>query len=176
MPSEAMMMQLLESMANKRFGKYRGVVTNNDDPKKLGRLEVKVKVLGETTIWADPCSPFAGADVGFFMMPPVGTFVWVEFEAGDINHAIWTGFRWTDGQLQDPKPSVKFIKTEKFTLMIDDQNGEITIENSSGSQIVIGALELRLKSSSVISEASNGRKIDLSAVSMSVNNAALEVL
>ena len=70
------------------LGKYRGVVVNNRDPLKQGRVQVRVPaVLGESTLrWAMPCMPYAGPEeVGFFTIPPEKARVWVEFEAGDPN-------------------------------------------------------------------------------------------
>ena len=40
---------------NKYFGKYRGVVLNNDDPLGRGRLRVQVpQVLENSSVWAMP--------------------------------------------------------------------------------------------------------------------------
>lgn len=161
------------------FGKYRGVVKSNQDPLGRGRLQVIVpQVLENSPAWAMPCVPYAGKERGFFAMPDVGTGVWVEFEAGNPSFPIWTGCFWNKDDIApaDSVPEIKFFKTKKFTLRIDDTVGEITIENEAGSQIVIGALDITLKSSSVKTEATGGKKTELSAVSFSVNDGALEVL
>ncbi len=178
MPDDAMQ-RVLESHLNKFFGKYRGIVTDNRDPLFRGRLKVKVpQVLGESEVYALPCVPYAGKDVGFFALPKTGTVVWIEFEAGDPSYPIWTGCTWARGDISasDAIPEVKFIKTDKFTLRIDDLVGEITIENEAGSQVVVGPLEVKIKSAAVTTEATGGRKTELTAVSFSVNDAALEVL
>jgi uncharacterized protein involved in type VI secretion and phage assembly len=161
------------------FGKYRGTIVDNVDPLKRGRLKVAVpQVLETVQVWALPCVPFAGSDQGFYAMPDVGTGVWVEFEAGDPSFPIWTGFFWGDGDIAsaDAKPSVKFFKTKKFTLRIDDTVGEILIKNASGSEIKITALEITQKSQFVKAEAAGGKKTELSAISFNVNNGGLEVL
>ena len=69
------------------FGKYRGQVKNNIDPMQLGRIQVSVPRCSAMarSSWAMPCMPYAGPQVGFFALPPVGANVWVEFEAGDPN-------------------------------------------------------------------------------------------
>jgi len=49
-------------------GKFRGIVTDNEDPSKLGRIRAKVQdVFGENESgWAMPAVPYAGKNVGFF--------------------------------------------------------------------------------------------------------------
>ncbi|HEY9641421.1 MAG TPA: phage baseplate assembly protein V [Coleofasciculaceae cyanobacterium] len=78
------------------FGKYRGKVATNKDPMHLGRIQVQVPaVLGEgSSSWALPCTPYAGKEIGFFTIPPVGANIWVEFEGGDPDYPIWVGCFW----------------------------------------------------------------------------------
>ncbi|MFN8488134.1 MAG: phage baseplate assembly protein V [Caldilineaceae bacterium] len=125
-----------QAMAHKPYwGKYRGKVTSNTDDLGLGRIKVKVpSVTGEKLeLQALPCTPYAGPQVGFFMIPPVGANVWIEFEEGDPNKPIWTGCFWGDGRRETTKPptdakapDVKVLQTEKLVLMLDDQNGRLT--------------------------------------------------
>jgi len=109
------------------LGKYRGKVENNTDPSGRGRLQISVPlVLGKgKNSWAMPCVPYAGLDVGWFVMPPKGANIWVEFEGGDPDYPIWTGCFWGEDEL--PKeasgPKVKILKTKAITLqMIDDDS------------------------------------------------------
>ena len=80
--------------AKKFFGKYRGTVVNNVDPKRQNRLLVQVvDVLGLfPSSWAMPCLPIGGLQFGAYMVPPIGAGVWVEFEQGNPSKPIWTGF------------------------------------------------------------------------------------
>ena len=161
------------------FGKYRGTVADNADPLKRGRLQVTVPaVLGAAEVWAMPCVPYAGRNRGFYAIPEVGTGIWVEFEAGDASFPIWSGCFWNDGDIDaaDADPTIKFFRTTKFTLRVDDGNGEVVIKNDSGSEITLTAQEIVHKSATVRQEASGGRKTDLSAASFMVNDGALEVL
>jgi len=152
-------------------------VVDNNDPLHRGRLRVQVpQVLEDSTVWALPCVPFAGKNMGFFAMPEVGTWVWVEFQAGNPTYPIWTGFFWNQDDIPDSKPDVKFFKTKKFTLQIDDTVGEITIENDSGSRVVLTAQDVTVKSSTVNTEATGGKKTKLAAQGFSVNDGAFEVL
>jgi hypothetical protein len=78
------------------FGKYRGIVIDNLDPLRTGRLIVQVPDVTNIlpSSWALPCVPFAGVQSGFFAVPPIGSTVWVEFEHGNPDYPIWTGCFW----------------------------------------------------------------------------------
>jgi hypothetical protein len=78
------------------YGKYLGTVIENIDPEQIGRVLVMVPdVLGVTpSSWAMPCVPAAGIQSGVFVVPPIGSGVWVEFEQGDPDYPIWTGGFW----------------------------------------------------------------------------------
>lgn len=119
------------------FGKYRGLVKDNVDPLKIGRLQVTVPAVpGMAENWALPCAPYAGDQVGFYTMPPIGAKVWVEFEGGDPSHPIWAGCFWQAeevptevGDNADDPSQVKVLKTRVVTLWIDDtdQAGKLTL-------------------------------------------------
>ncbi len=110
------------------FGKYRGKVVNNIDPKQLGRIQVSVPaVLGDGFMsWAMPSVPYAGPLVGFFAIPPMGAKIWVEFEAGDIERPIWSGCFWGLGEvpaLPTAVPGIKVFKTDWIKLEMSDLPG-----------------------------------------------------
>lgn len=120
------------------FGKYRGKVENNIDPMMLGRIQVSAPaVLGAGTLsWAMPCTPYAGNGVGFFMIPPVGANVWVEFEGGDPDYPIWAGCFWGTGEvpaLPSALAEMKVLKTDGIKLVLSDAPGAggVTLEVAS---------------------------------------------
>lgn len=145
-------------VAGNYFGKYRGLVSDNQDPLSLGRLKARVpEVLGEVeTGWALPCAPYAGSGTGLLTLPPVGAGVWIEFEAGCPTRPIWAGCWWgTAGLPMGPSgalasPDTKTLRSEQGllvtlddssqTVTIGDANGQtaITIEVSSGQVTVKG--------------------------------------
>ncbi len=121
------------------FGKYRALVVENKDPSCRGRIQVKVPAIpGVDQAWAVPCAPYAGPDVGFYAIPPIGALVWVEFEGGNVDQPIWVGSFWgadqvpTEvAQLNSEDPSqVKIWKTRVFKLWIDDtdKKGQVVLE------------------------------------------------
>ena len=78
------------------YGKYRATVENNVDPEGRCRLLLNaVDVYGPNiSTWAMPCLPYAGIQMGTYIVPPPGAGVWVEFEHGDPDYPIWTGCWW----------------------------------------------------------------------------------
>ncbi|MEM7155280.1 MAG: phage baseplate assembly protein V [Myxococcota bacterium] len=116
----------------RHFGKYRGTVIDNIDPTQQARLLCIVPAFsGMKLSWALPCVPYAGPEVGFFAIPPIGANVWVEFEGGNLDFPIWSGCFWEKGELppevelspEDPA-LVKVWKTPFCTLMLNDTPAE----------------------------------------------------
>ena len=138
------MTDMMDIMEGRFFGKYRGVVADNDDPTGRGRLLVKVPaVMGGEPVWAMPCVPYAGTNMGLYMMPEPGTGVWVEFEAGDPSYPIWVGCFWGDGEApknnrgSDASPPRKIIRSNQGLLItLDDQQQAITLSDQDGNNLV----------------------------------------
>lgn len=169
--------RLLEALEGRYFGKYRGEVVDNNDPAKEGRVLVKVAgVMGKEPLWAMPCSPYAGADVGFFALPPVGARVWVEFEGGHPDHPIWSGCYWLPGQLAaaDAVPNVMFLKTPGATIRIE-ATGTVEIETVGGTKLTLSGSEITLEAPS-IKHSANGGATELNATGFDAMNGALKVV
>ena len=162
------------SEPQKFFGKYRGKVSDNKDPRKRGRLKVTAPdVLGDQeSRWAVPCVPYAGKGVGWFLIPPVNASVWIEFEQGDLDCPIWSGCFWSDDEVpvSDAAPEKKVLKTDCGTITINDQQGSagITIETKRGMKVVMDDQGIELSNGS--------QKIKLATANVSINDGALEVM
>lgn len=152
------------------YGKFRGVVSDNNDPENLGRIKAKVPdVYEEESGWAMPSVPYAGNKVGLFLIPPTSALVWIEFEHGDPDYPIWTGCFWAENEVPISPASAdkKVLKTDAATITVDDQSKSVTIETTNG-------LKLIMDNSGI--EISNGsQKIMISKSSVSINDGALEV-
>jgi type VI secretion system (T6SS) baseplate-like injector VgrG len=127
------------------FGKFRGVVTNNNDPSSLGRIKARVQeVLRDVeTGWALPALPYSGNGVGIYTIPATDAHVWIEFESGDVSRPIWTGCWWSDGQLPKDEtgsaatPDRKIIRTEQGMLLALDDGGQtMTLSDSNGNNLL----------------------------------------
>ena len=127
------------------YGKYRGIVTNNQDPKNLGRIKARVpEVLQDVeTGWALPCAPYSGNGSGLYAVPEPGAGVWLEFEAGDVSRPVWSGCWWGENQLPKNEsgtaatPPLKIIRSEKGLMVTMDDNGQtITLSDERGSNLL----------------------------------------
>jgi uncharacterized protein involved in type VI secretion and phage assembly len=175
---------LLDWVRGRYFGKYRGTVEDNNDSTARGRLKVKVPaVLGQLQVWAMPCVPYAGDQVGFYSLPEQGTGVWVEFEGGDPSYPIWTGFYWADNEIpDDKKAAIKIWRTKAMKLRIDDDKEEIVVESTKSGKVTIadkvvgerGNAKLTIDSKGVAGEAGS-QKTELTSGSFKVNGGAFEV-
>ena len=161
-------------MTDRFHGKYLGIVIDNDDPKKLGRVRVQVpEVFGdETTGWCLPCSPYAGNGVGLAAVPPVGSLLFVEWPAGDTTRVpIWSGGAWPDGDgVQDAGPETLVLTTPAgHKVVLRDESGSeaIEIEAASGAKVAC--------SNDGISIEFGSQKMAMTRASISLNDGALEV-
>ena len=157
------------------YGKFRGVVSDNQDPLMLGRIRAKVQdVFGDDESgWALPAVPYAGKSVGLFLIPPKNASVWIEFEHGDSEYPIWTGCFWAQGEVP-ASPAVadmKVLKTDTGTITINDLTGSggITIETTQGMKIVMDSSSFEITDG-------QGGSVKLTGPKVSVNSGALEVV
>lgn len=161
------------------FGKYRGKVENNIDPQGQGRVQISCPaVLGEGTLsWAMPCTPYGGAGVGLFTVPPNGANCWIEFEGGDPDSPILGGCFWGLGEApaSPPLPFVKIFKTDGITLKLDDTPGAGGVTIEVGPPIVPAQMTLRMTAAG-IELTHGGASITMDPVRVNVNNGALEVM
>ena len=166
---------------NEFQGKYKGTVVSNADLEKTGRLLVRVPdVLGnDPCIWAESASPVAGPGMGLYMIPPIGAGVWVEFQVGDPNDAIWTG-SWRGSAAEIPPlakasppvtPPIVLGTTGQNTIAISDVPGPaggILIRSRSGAFISVS-------DSGIIISDGKGGMINMTGGFVTINQGALVI-
>jgi len=168
------------------YGKYRGTVIENIDPEQIGRVLVEVPdVLGLTpSSWAMPCVPAAGIQAGVFVIPPIGSQVWVEFEQGDPDYPIWTGGFWglvaevpvfaTAPPAIPPGQNIVMQTTGQNMVMVSDAppttvTGGIVLKSMSGAMIVVNETGIYINNG-------QGASIMLVGPSVDINMGALTVI
>lgn len=166
-------------MSKQFFGKYRGTVTDIQDPLMTLRIRAKVPdVMGDLESgWAMPCVPFGGSGMGFFALPKVGAGVWIEFEHGDPDYPIWTGC-WFGSMaelpsdlLAPPYKKIMLVTEGGHKVTLDDTPGigGITLETSGGQKIVMNATGIEIDNGM-------GAKFKMTGPQVSVNDGALDVI
>ncbi len=126
------------------YGTYRGIVHNNQDPEKRGRLQLEVpNVYGRDVYkyWALPKAMPAGNDKGFFFIPEKGDTVWVVFEAGDPKVPIWEHGWWRNDENParntEDYPNVHTWSWDGNRYELDKTNGLLRIVAKDGQVIEV---------------------------------------
>jgi uncharacterized protein involved in type VI secretion and phage assembly len=201
---EGLLVDLTERMRDRFYGKYRGLVTNVDDPDKLGRIVAQVPEVFEEqeTPWAMPVVPFAGAGHGLVLLPEVGDGVWIEFESGDPSRPLWTGCWWGDDELPAPggTKTRALVTAAGHKLVLDDDGSEVQLLHAGGAElkmtddditITIGGAEVKMTSSDItisigaseikltasdLTLKSGGAQVKLAGAAVNINNGAITVM
>ena len=164
------------------YGKYRGTVINNIDPMQIGRIQVMVPDVSGfiPTSWAMPCVPLAGKQMGTFVVPQVGSGVWVEFEQGDPDYPIWVGCYW--GLAAEVpalalagvpgNPNIVVQSTLQNAVVVSDlpgPTGGIMLKSTTGASIIVNNTGIYIQ---------NGKGASLVMVgpTVTINNGALVVI
>jgi uncharacterized protein involved in type VI secretion and phage assembly len=165
----------------KYYGKFRGTVINNVDPLQMGRLLVQVPDVTGLALssWAMACVPFTGKQSGMWVIPQIGTGVWVEFEQGDIDFPIWSGCWWGSAAevpalaLAAPPavPNIVLQTTAQNTLMLSDlpgPTGGILLKTTTGALISVNDIGITISNG-------KGATIIMAGPTVTVNQGALVV-
>ena len=168
------------------YGKYRGLVINNIDPLQIGRVMLQCSdVLGAIpSSWALPCVPAAGIQSGMFIIPPIGSQVWVEFEQGNPDYPIWTGGFW--GLVADvpvfatvppaipPGQNIVLQTTGQNSIILSDSpptplTGGIVLKSATGAMIVVNETGIYISNGL-------GATITLIGPAVAINETALTII
>ncbi|MEO1644338.1 MAG: phage baseplate assembly protein V [Chloroflexota bacterium] len=145
---------------NRFYGVTIGVVTNNKDEEKLGRVKVSFPWLDDQTEsnWARIATPMSGNKMGIFFLPEVGDEVLVAFEQGRMEFpyvigSLWNGKEKPPEDNADGKNNLRFIKSRSgHIIRLDDTDGKEKIEiiDKSGKNTVV--IDTKANSITVTSE------------------------
>jgi uncharacterized protein involved in type VI secretion and phage assembly len=136
-----------ESRAGKVYGVVVGVVTNNQDPEKMGRVKMKFPWLNDTdeSNWARVATMMAGKDRGTWFLPEVGDEVLVAFEHGDVQFpyvvgSLWNGVDTPPRDNADGANDERVIKSRLGHELIfndKDGSGKVEIKTKAGHQLLL---------------------------------------
>ncbi len=163
------------------LGKYRGIVASNIDPLGQGRLLVQVPdvLAGDPCFWALPALPGASKQAGLFALPPINAKVWVEFEQGNPDYALWVGcFPGSTADLPalaagTPAAASPIVlqTTGQHTVALSDLPGAaggVLLKSTSGALVSVSSTGITLSNG-------KGAVITLAGGAVTVNGGALIV-
>lgn len=171
-----------------------GVVTDNTDPDKLGRVKVKFPWFASDvdSDWVRTLSIGGGSDRGIAFLPEVNDEVLLGFELGDFNHPYVLGGLW-NGQDKPPaanqgsyqvsggKVQERGLRSRTgHTITFDDSDGGggIVIKDKSGNLIKLDtssdALKIEVKGNATITAQGNlslesKGKLDIKGMGVSID-------
>ena len=113
-----------------------GIVTNNNDPDKLGRVKIKLPALSEKeSFWAPVLLPSAGRERGLSMLPVIDEQVIVAFENGDPSYPYVLGSVFngkdTPGEELAVKDGSFAMKSDHKALIAAEE--DITLRSNKGN-------------------------------------------
>lgn len=159
-----------------------GLVSDLDDPERIGRVQVKYPYRGDQVSgWARLVTPMGGKQRGVFMRPEVGDEVLVGYEQGDPRRPYVLGAVWSS--TDDPPPddgqptknNLRLIQSRSgHRFVLDDTDGaeQIVIVDKDGTRKVVidsagQSIEISCQPGDISISAPTG-KVSISAQSISI--------
>jgi phage protein D/phage baseplate assembly protein gpV len=143
-----------------------GVVTQIDDPEKLGRIRVSLPTYGNVeTDWMGVLSAGAGAGKGFMTLPDIGDHVLVLFAHEDPGQGVVLGGLY--GAQEPPDVGIDGGEVRRFTLLtpggqrirLDDGQQTIRMENSGGSYCELSPQKVRVHAAADLEIEAPGQRV-----------------
>lgn len=146
------------------YGVVEGIVTDNVDPAKEGRVKLKFPWFDEQmeTEWCRVSQIYAGNGYGAFFVPEIGDEVLVSFIHGDMRMPIIIGGLYNG---KDKPPSSR--QQDKDEKMIRTKGGhQITLDDTQGKEKIVivdaknkNSVEIDTAGDSITIKASTGKLI-----------------
>ncbi len=127
-------------------GAVVGIVTSTADPKRLGRVRVRLPAHGNiASDWVRVAVPIAGKSRGMFFIPDVNDEVLIVFLHGDVRFPVVIGALWNS---TDPAPvdngdgknNLRMIRSRSgHAVIFDDTQGKeaFTFVDSTGTNSLV---------------------------------------
>jgi uncharacterized protein involved in type VI secretion and phage assembly len=127
-----------------------------------------------------PCVPFAGKQMGAYMVPQIGSSVFIQFEAGDPDRPVWMGGWWGDvaevpalalaGVPGDP--NIVIQTTLQNGIVVSDlpgPTGGIMLKSTTGATIIVNDTGIYIQNG-------KGASIIMTGPTVTINEGALVVV
>ena len=191
------LLDMLQSEDKKESGSVEGaaigLVTNNKDPEKLGRVKVKYpwREGSQESYWARLAVLAAGKDRGTLWIPEVGDEVLLSFDKGSIEHPYVIGSLWNGKDVPpetnaDGENNTKMFKSRSgHQVKFFDKQGQESVEiKTNGGHVLLmddttGSAQVQIKDSSgsnkiVIKTSENSVTIE-SGLSLKIKSQSIDI-
>jgi uncharacterized protein involved in type VI secretion and phage assembly len=166
---------------NRYYGIYPATVENNIDPEQRGRIMVVCPDVGGLTpsTWVEACVPIAGKQMGMFVVPQIGSGVWLQFQGGDPDRPVWIGCYW--GSAADvpalalagppPDPNIVIQSMLQNAVIVSDlpgPTGGVMLKSATGATIVVNDIGITIQNG-------KGASISMVGPTVTINAGALVI-
>lgn len=137
------MIEPLRAPASTNYSVVPAVVTQNDDPEKLGRVKVRFPWMDDQqdSDWVHVASPSAGKQRGLFFVPEVDDLVLIAFAFGRVDRAYVLGSLWSTADKppaeERHKRTIKSVSGHLITLDDTEDAESISIVDKSGKNKIV---------------------------------------
>lgn len=159
-------------------GQFIAQVVNNNDPLKMGRVQISLPILwGNETPWAVPKIPQGiggSSPAGFFSVPNNGTDVYIELQNGDVHFPFYVGTVLVQSTVpavfQENYPTrYGFIDELNNQFIVDRTAKTITLVHSSGALFTIDESG-NITRTAIINDTTNCKDYIVNASSQAIIN------
>ena len=121
-----------------------GIVTDNDDPKDMGRVKLQFpwREADDESHWARIATLMAGEEYGSYCVPEVDEEVLVAFAGGDVHQpfvigSLWNGTQEPPQKADEDNDIRELVSRAGHRLQFDDDetDGGLRIETNAGHRI-----------------------------------------
>lgn len=143
------------------FARYVATVTDNADPKSLGRVRFRIEGMIDASGWAFPVGGARSSGSthrGSFDVPEIGATVLASFLSGDVDQPIFEG-AWhgiNEAPTGTPAPAdaskVQIFESSRFLLTLDARSGSPSaswVDKTSGEKIVLTPQAIQIEGPNV---------------------------
>ena len=161
-----------------------GVVTDNEDPKDLGRVKLRFpwREADDESDWARVATQMSGSEFGSYFLPEIDDEVLVAFGGGDVHQPFVIGSLWNGKQTPPQKNGDgnndirEIVSRRGHRLQFDDaeDGGVLRLETSGGHTIELDDTDGSERVD--VTDSSNTNRIRLDSASETVSIEAGDTL
>ncbi|GIJ43218.1 type IV secretion protein Rhs [Virgisporangium aliadipatigenens] len=149
-----------------------GIVTNNDDPEKLGRVKVTFPTLSkeDESTWARVVTPGGGPKRGMQWLPEVDDEVLIGFELDDETRPLVLGGLWNRTD-QPPQPDAPKNGVVQQRILASRKDSRLAIidDPTQAIDLLLGGTKVKLHLAVAESNLTGDKKLVIDATDIEVN-------